>query len=134
MEVAVYTVLSSLYVYTQTQYYVHTHTHTLQSLTHSSTDIRVVGCDVCASLESLPDPLLSSILPLLLQNTKEKNTAVRSSAEKAITVVVQGDAHLKVIFIVEFFLRLQFYIYCLFCSIAWSCWTPPIHGGWRRLM
>lgn len=67
-----------------------------QSLSHSSTDIRVVGCDVCSALQSLPDPLLSSILPLLLQNTKEKNTAVKAAAEKAITVVVQGDAHLKV--------------------------------------
>ena len=67
-----------------------------QSLTHSSTDIRVVGCDVCASLESVPDPLLSSLLPLLLQNTKEKNTAVRTAAEKTITMLVHGDVHLKV--------------------------------------
>ena len=36
------------------------------------------------------------------------------------------------------YLMIQIYILSLYillsCSTAWSCWTQPTHGGWRRRM
>jgi HEAT repeat protein len=65
-----------------------------QGLTHSSTDIRIAACDVCSCLKVSPDPLLSAVLPLLLGNTQEKNTAVRASAESSIFELVGDEAGL----------------------------------------
>ena len=65
-------------------------------MTHSSSDIRVAGCDVCASLSSPSDPLLVSLLPLVLQCCRDKNTAVKATAEKAVSNLIQGEAHLRV--------------------------------------
>jgi HEAT repeat protein len=66
-----------------------------QGLEHSSTDVRITACDVCACLKKTPDPLLAALLPLLLSNTQEKNTAVRSSAESAIVELVADDSGLQ---------------------------------------
>ena len=68
----------------------------LQGLTHSSTDIRIAACDVCGGLKKTPDPLLSALLPLLLGNTQEKNTAVRASAESSIVEIVADEEGLAV--------------------------------------
>lgn len=67
-----------------------------QGLTHSSTDVRIAACDVCGSLKVTPDPLLSVLLPLLLSNTQEKNTAVRASAESSIFELLADEAGLAV--------------------------------------
>ena len=68
----------------------------LQGLTHTSTDIRIAACDVCGSLKATSDPLLSALLPLLLGNTQEKNTAVRASAESSIYQLVRDEPGLAV--------------------------------------
>ena len=65
-------------------------------MVHSSSDIRVAGCDVCGSLTTHTDPLLSTLLPHVLQCCRDKNTAVKAAAEKAIASLIQGEAHLKV--------------------------------------
>ena len=70
----------------------------LQGLAHSSVDVKVVACDVCAELMSPADGLLTSVIPLLLQNGREKNTALRTSVDHALINLVQGDVHLKVQF------------------------------------
>ncbi len=64
-------------------------------MVHSSSDIRVAGCDVCASLSS-PSDLLVSLLPPVLQCCRDKNTAVKATAEKAVSNLIQGEAHLRV--------------------------------------
>lgn len=51
---------------------------------------------MCGEVQSPSDSLLSSVFPLLLQNTKEKNTAVKAAAEKAIVQLIHGDQHLQV--------------------------------------
>ena len=51
---------------------------------------------MCADLQSPPDSLLCGVFPLLLNNTRERNTAVRAASEKAIVQLVHGDQHLKV--------------------------------------
>ena len=65
-------------------------------MVHSSSDIRVAGCDVCASLSSPSDHLLVSLLPPVLQCCRDKNTAVKATAEKAVSNLIQGEAHLRV--------------------------------------
>jgi len=66
-----------------------------QGLSHGSNDIRIVACEVCGGISSPSDPLLAAVLPPLLQNSREKNTAVRASAEKAVVDLVSGDEGVK---------------------------------------
>ena len=56
----------------------------------------MAASEVCGGVVSPSDRLLAAALPLLLSNTREKNTAVRASAEHAIVDLVRGDAQLKV--------------------------------------
>lgn len=58
--------------------------------------MRIAACDVCGQLKRTPDPLLANIVPLLLGNTQEKNTAVRASAESAIMELLIDEAGLRV--------------------------------------
>ncbi len=69
----------------------------LKGLSHSALDARIVACDVCGELLSPSDKVLSNILPLLLQNYKEKNTALKASAESTLYHLIHGEAHLKVL-------------------------------------
>ena len=86
-------------MHTNTHAHTHTHTHTLlQGLTHSALDVKIAACDVCGELLSPSDQLLTAVLPLLLQSYREKNTALKSSAEMAIYKLIQGTAHMKVRF------------------------------------
>ena len=68
----------------------------LQGLTHSSTDVRITASDVCAQLKRTPDSLLTTVVPLLLGNTQEKNTAVRAAAESAIVELMLDEESLEV--------------------------------------
>ena len=56
----------------------------------------MTACDVCGELLSPSDQLLTGVLPLLLQNYREKNTALKSAAELGIYKLIQGNAHMKV--------------------------------------
>lgn len=58
--------------------------------------MRIAASDVCGQLTRTPDPLLRGLLPLLLGNTQEKNTAVRASAESAIVDLLPNERELKV--------------------------------------
>jgi len=69
---------------------------TTQGLTHSSLDVKITASDVCGELVSPSDKMLTSALPLLLQNAREKNTALKAAAETAIFKLIQSTAHLKV--------------------------------------
>ena len=51
---------------------------------------------MCGRLLSPPDQLLAAVLPLLLQNTKDKNTMVKGVAETAVVDLVSGEDGLKV--------------------------------------
>ena len=51
---------------------------------------------MCGRLSSPPDQLLTAVLPLLLQNTKDKNTAAKVAAETAVVDLVCGEEGLKV--------------------------------------
>ena len=51
---------------------------------------------MCGRLLSPPDQLLAAVLPLLLQNTKDKNTMVKGVAETAVVDLVGGEDGLKV--------------------------------------
>ena len=68
----------------------------MQGLTHATVDIKVVAGDVCGELLSPSDKMLVGTLPHLLANFREKNTAVKASAESAIGNLIQGETHLKV--------------------------------------
>lgn len=59
-------------------------------------DIKIAACDVCGDLLSPSDKVLISVLPLLVQNVREKNTAVKMAAEMALHKLIHGNAHLKV--------------------------------------
>ena len=69
-----------------------------QDLNHSSTDVRIAACDACSHITQATDSLLATVLPLLLSNTQEKNTAVRASAESSIMEIVTDDTKLNVSF------------------------------------
>ena len=58
--------------------------------------MRIAVCDVCGALKRCPDPLLKTLLPLLLNNTREKNTGVRAAAESAIVDLVFDEQGLRV--------------------------------------
>ena len=99
---------------------VYTHTHSLsrahtilQGLTHGSNDIRIVACEVCGGISSPSDPLLAAVLPPLLQNSREKNTAVKASAESAVVDLVRGDEGVKV----------------CGCEYGWICGSCPWGRG-----
>jgi len=48
------------------------------------------------------DRLLAAILPVLLQNSREKNTAVRAAVDAALVHLIRGEAHLKASGLLEF--------------------------------
>lgn len=62
--------------------------------------MKVAACDVCGGFLSPSDKVLVAVLPLLLQNAKDKNTAVKASAEGAIYKLIHGDTHMKVSIVV----------------------------------
>ena len=59
-------------------------------------DVRVAVCEVCGGIPSPPDQLLVCVIPPLLLGTRDKNTAVKAAAEKAVVGLVQGEWGLKV--------------------------------------
>ena len=62
-------------------------------LNHTSSDVRVAACDTFSSIgkhvESIDDQLLKECIPALLPLVKDKNTAVKASAEQALIDILQ---------------------------------------------
>ena len=58
-------------------------------LSHTSSDVRSAACEAFGCIgkysDVISDELLKDCIPSLLQMTKDKNTAVKASGEKAIT-------------------------------------------------
>jgi hypothetical protein len=65
-----------------------------KTMNHSSNDVKQLMAVVSTKLASespslLPDPLLRPLLPMLVNGTKEKNSALRSSSEFALVEVLR---------------------------------------------
>lgn len=62
-------------------------------LTHTSSDVRVAACDIFSCIgkhiQSISDQLLKEFIPALLPLVKDKNTAVKASAEQALIDILQ---------------------------------------------
>jgi len=58
-------------------------------LSHTSSEVRSAACEAFGSIgkhsDVVSDELLKDCIPSLLLMTKDKNTAVKASGEKAIT-------------------------------------------------
>ena len=63
---------------------------------HTTQDIRLVASGACSELKSPSEQLLREVIPPLLANTREKNTAVKAAAEKAIVDLIAGKEGLQV--------------------------------------
>ena len=65
----------------------------LQMLSHTSSDVRVAACDTFSCIgkhvKSISDQLLKECIPALLPLVKDKNTAVKASAEQALIDILQ---------------------------------------------
>ena len=51
---------------------------------------------MCSELKAPSEPLLREVIPPLLANIREKNTAVKAAAEKAIVDLILGKEGLQV--------------------------------------
>lgn len=62
-------------------------------LGHTSSDVRVAACDAFSCIgkhtENISDQLLKESIPALLLLVKDKNTAVKASAEQALIDLLQ---------------------------------------------
>ena len=56
----------------------------------------MVASETCSELQAPSESLLREVVPHLLANTRERNTAVRAAAEKAIVDLIQGQEGLQV--------------------------------------
>ena len=65
----------------------------LQMLSHTSSDVRIAACDAFSCIgkytKNISDQLLRECIPALLPLVKDKNTAVKASAEQALIDVLQ---------------------------------------------
>ena len=62
-------------------------------LSHSSSDVRVAACDAFSFIgkhvKSISDQFLKECVPVLLSSVKDRNTAVKASAEQALIDLLQ---------------------------------------------
>ena len=101
-------------------------------LNHTSSDVRVAACDTFSCIgnhvKSISDQLLKECIPALLPLVKDKNTAVKASAEQALIDILQLQEsqaiyHVRnsifILFVTEKFP--EFYnvniAYCFSCSL-----------------
>ena len=62
-------------------------------LIHTSSDVRAAACDAFGCIgkhaQNISDQLLKEFVPALLPLVKDRNTAVKASAEQALTDILQ---------------------------------------------
>lgn len=81
-------------------------------LSHTSSDVRVAACDAFSCIgkhtKDISDQLLKECIPPLLPLVKDKNTAVKASAEQALIDILQlqqsqSTYHVSKVYVFIFF-------------------------------
>lgn len=64
-------------------------------MNHPSNDIKQLAAQMCLYIakaltdKQLPHPIIKSLVPMLVNGTKEKNTAVRANSEQALVALLR---------------------------------------------